>query len=307
MKEHAVNPVLYVEYEDITGADKIFKEVVGFDSFRDLLEPAEDLRQEKKREVEAKLILSSNVRGWNVAGNLIAEKNLSGEPIEFGYAAAVSRPLALAASPSPCSLCPENFLSRRDLRRPRRTTSGHSGRHVSLHRPVCRLEPSEWPDLPPKPSFGINANSNRALVRLASPTSSPVFFKDECTMNIRKHLAIALLTCLAGCATGPQTTSAPFIAERSSNDVPAGRKLYAQHCAACHGLDAQGSTRAPSLQTASVQSMPDPALVQFLTDGNLRKGMPSWSRLPIERRWQLARFVKSFRLQARQVPIRTRR
>ena len=29
MKEHAVNPVLYVEYEDITGADRIFKEVVG--------------------------------------------------------------------------------------------------------------------------------------------------------------------------------------------------------------------------------------------------------------------------------------
>lgn len=112
-------------------------------------------------------------------------------------------------------------------------------------------------------------------------------------MNIRKHLAIALLTCLAGCAIGPQTTPAPFVVEQSSNDVPAGRKLYAQHCAACHGLDAQGSTRAPSLQTASVQSMPDPALVQFLTDGNLRKGMPSWSRLPIERRWQLARFVKS--------------
>src|SRR3954452_20414115 len=109
MKEHAVNQVLYVEYEDITGADKILKEVVGFDSFRDLLEPADDLRHEKKREVEAKLILSSNLRGWNLAGNLIAEKNLSGEPIEFGYAAGVSRPLTLAASPEPCSLCPENF------------------------------------------------------------------------------------------------------------------------------------------------------------------------------------------------------
>src|ERR1700756_5392730 len=83
MKEHAVNPVLYFEYEDITGADKILKEVVGFDSFRDLLEPADDLRREKKRELEAKLILSGDLRGWNLAGNLIAEKNLSGEPGEF--------------------------------------------------------------------------------------------------------------------------------------------------------------------------------------------------------------------------------
>jgi hypothetical protein len=137
MKEHVVNPVLYVEYENITGADKILKEVVGFDSFRDLLEPADDLRHEKKREVEAKVILSSNLRGWNVAGNLIAEKNLSGDPIEFGYAAAFSRPLALAASPSPCSLCPENVslsalsftaASASSTRSPspaRRTTSPH--------------------------------------------------------------------------------------------------------------------------------------------------------------------------------------
>src|SRR5438270_12019981 len=59
MKEHAVNPVLYVEYEDITGADRIFKEVVGFDTFEDLLEPVREARHEKKREAEAKLILSS--------------------------------------------------------------------------------------------------------------------------------------------------------------------------------------------------------------------------------------------------------
>ena len=41
--------------------------------------------------------------------------------------------------------------------------------------------------------------------------------------------------------------------------------------------------------------MPDAALVQFLADGNLRKGMPSWSRLPEERRWQLARYLKSLK------------
>jgi hypothetical protein len=39
--------------------------------------------------------------------------------------------------------------------------------------------------------------------------------------------------------------------------------------------------------------MPDAALVQFLTDGDLRKGMPSWSRLPEERRLQLVRYIKS--------------
>jgi mono/diheme cytochrome c family protein len=112
-------------------------------------------------------------------------------------------------------------------------------------------------------------------------------------MNFHKQVSIALLCCLAGCAIGPQTVPAPIAAERSSNDVPAGKKLYAQHCAACHGVDALGGTRAPSLHTPSVQSMPGSALVQFLADGDLRNGMPSWSRLPEERRWQLARYIQS--------------
>jgi mono/diheme cytochrome c family protein len=79
------------------------------------------------------------------------------------------------------------------------------------------------------------------------------------------------------------------------NVTPLGRfqELFTQHCASCHGAGAQGTTRAPSLHTASVQMMSDDALVQFLTDGDLQKGMPSWSRLPEERRWQLTRFVKS--------------
>src|SRR5215472_790714 len=39
MHEHKVNPVLYVEYEDLSGADKSLLEVVGFDSQYDFLEP----------------------------------------------------------------------------------------------------------------------------------------------------------------------------------------------------------------------------------------------------------------------------
>ncbi|MEA2162251.1 MAG: hypothetical protein QOK37_378 [Thermoanaerobaculia bacterium] len=175
MKEHAVNPVLYIEYEDITGADKIFKEIVGFDTFHGLLEPAEDLRREKKREVEAKLILSSNVRGWNLAGNLIAEKNLNGEPIEFGYAAGISRPLALAASPSPCSLCRENFSLGIELygglgEQHQVTLSGTS--HYLA--PVVAWSLPNGVTLRLSPSIGINANSNRALVRFGIAYEFPV-------------------------------------------------------------------------------------------------------------------------------------
>lgn len=92
--ERWVNPVLYVEYADINGADKVVKEVVGFDSWRDLATPNREARREKEREIETRLILSRNDRGWNYAGNVIAEKNLDGGAVEFGYAIGGSRPLA---------------------------------------------------------------------------------------------------------------------------------------------------------------------------------------------------------------------
>jgi len=107
--EHWINPVLYVEFEDINGADKTLLEVVDNDGQADLAEPNSDSRQEKEREIEAKLILGSYVKGWTIAENFIAEKNLAHAPFEFGYAAAATRPLALAARPDECTFCPENF------------------------------------------------------------------------------------------------------------------------------------------------------------------------------------------------------
>jgi hypothetical protein len=110
-REHAVNPILYVEYEDVSGADKILKEIVGHDVEADHAPPNAELAEEAERELELKLILSSTLSGWNVSENLIAVKSLAGDPWEFGYALGVSRPLALAATPEPCTLCRENFVA----------------------------------------------------------------------------------------------------------------------------------------------------------------------------------------------------
>ena len=108
-REHWINPVLYVEFENINGADKSLLEVVGHDSKDDLATPNAEARLERKREIEAKLILGSYFKGWTIAENFIAEKNIRHEPYEFGYAVGVSRPMALAARPEVCNLCAENF------------------------------------------------------------------------------------------------------------------------------------------------------------------------------------------------------
>jgi hypothetical protein len=108
LREHWINPVIYVEFEN-TSADKALREVVGHDGVPDFLVPNWRARQDKEREIETKLILGSNYRGWNISENIIAEKNLSNDPWEFGYAWAVSRPLKLAASAHKCAFCAERF------------------------------------------------------------------------------------------------------------------------------------------------------------------------------------------------------
>jgi hypothetical protein len=115
MQEHWINPVLYVEFEDINGANKSVLEVVGHDAAADLVDDVHVLRQDKQREAELKLILSSDAKGWNFAENVIFEKNLNNSPWEFGYALAASRPLRLRASAAQCTFCAENVSAGAEL------------------------------------------------------------------------------------------------------------------------------------------------------------------------------------------------
>jgi hypothetical protein len=110
MREHWINPVLYAEFEDISG-DKTLREVVGHDGAPDFADSNAIARADKEREMELKLILSSTFKGWNVSENFIAEKNLQRNPWEFGYAVAVSRPLRLKASAHKCAFCAEKFTA----------------------------------------------------------------------------------------------------------------------------------------------------------------------------------------------------
>jgi hypothetical protein len=164
LQEHWINPVLYAEFEDINSADKALLEVVGHDGIDDFL--GRNDRSEKKREVELKLILSSNFKGWNVAENMIAEKNIAGEPWEFGYAVAVSRPLSLAASPNACRFCRENFAMGAEL------YGGLGDRYsFGLHDTSHYLAPTMAFHMPTGPTFsvsptaGLNSNSHGFLLR----------------------------------------------------------------------------------------------------------------------------------------------
>ena len=71
----------------------------------------------------------------------------------------------------------------------------------------------------------------------------------------------------------------------------AGAKLYGQYCAQCHGSEAEGRGRRPSLRTGRVHQATDGELAWLLRNGNLGGGMPAWSKLPDAERWQIVRFL----------------
>lgn len=74
--------------------------------------------------------------------------------------------------------------------------------------------------------------------------------------------------------------------------IAAGRILFAEHCAQCHGEDALGR-RGPSLRSARIEHATDGELVWILRNGQLRKGMPSWKQLPEPERWQIIAYIRS--------------
>ncbi len=176
LREHWINPVLYVEYERLNGADKTLREVVGFDSERDAAVPNGDLRREKKHEIETKLIFSSNLRGWNISENFIAEKNLGHSPWEFGYALGASRPLGLVASARECTLCPENFRAGFELYGGlgewRRFTLSGTSHYLA---PLLAWDLPNGTTLRVSPGFGLTGTSHRFLLRVGVSYELPGF------------------------------------------------------------------------------------------------------------------------------------
>jgi len=81
--------------------------------------------------------------------------------------------------------------------------------------------------------------------------------------------------------------------ESDTDAVAAGKKLFAQHCAECHGSTAEGGRKAPNLRADEVQNATPGEIFWILTNGVVRRGMPVWSKLPEPQRWQIVSYLKS--------------
>lgn len=76
--------------------------------------------------------------------------------------------------------------------------------------------------------------------------------------------------------------------------VAAGRRVFIDHCAHCHGEDAEGTKKRPSLKTPRVQQdATEGDLHWLLVNGDRGHGMPSWIKLGDPQIWQVISYVKS--------------
>jgi mono/diheme cytochrome c family protein len=77
--------------------------------------------------------------------------------------------------------------------------------------------------------------------------------------------------------------------------VAGGRKVFLRECAQCHGERGEGGKRkhAPNLAELQVQQQSDGELFWKITNGNPRRNMPAWAKLPELQRWQLVLFLRT--------------
>jgi mono/diheme cytochrome c family protein len=118
-------------------------------------------------------------------------------------------------------------------------------------------------------------------------------------MSIRMAVVLlVVMICLAADGSwlnhvpdGDRKRVNPFAGQTDA--VAAGGRIFDDHCAKCHGEDALGNRKHPSLRSERVQHATDGEIFWLLRNGNLPKGMPTWAALPEPMRWQVITYVKS--------------
>lgn len=109
------------------------------------------------------------------------------------------------------------------------------------------------------------------------------------------------VTLAAGAATASHWDKVPAKDHARTNPLAGNAKaaeggaaIYKDHCAQCHGVDAMGDgKKKPALKSDEIKNVTDGDLEWFLRQGDLVRGMPSWSNLPQAQRWQLVAYLRS--------------
>jgi mono/diheme cytochrome c family protein len=126
-------------------------------------------------------------------------------------------------------------------------------------------------------------------------------FRRDVQKAFALSLSIAMLAAIALAADGAWLAKVPARDRERTNPfegqadaVAAGRRVFLDHCAQCHGENAEGTKKRPPLRSERIQQQATVGDIHWLlVNGNMRKGMPSWAKLPDPQLWQVITYVKS--------------
>jgi len=146
--------------------------------------------------------------------------------------------------------------------------------------------------VPKRMWLGVSHGCVFWVLAMAALLTHPAMAQTSATVPV--HSDSVLYAELAKAPAKAASRRSPM--ENDRDAVAAGAKLYAIHCAECHGETGEGgkgSKKGPSLRAAEVQQATPGTLFWLLTNGVVRRGMPVWSKLPEPQRWQLVSYIKT--------------
>jgi mono/diheme cytochrome c family protein len=121
---------------------------------------------------------------------------------------------------------------------------------------------------------------------------------------VTRRLALLAFACslaavpqslLQRAAKGAHHLDNPYAGSERARE--AGRKLFQQNCAQCHGEAGKGNgrPRTPPLATPLVRDADPGQLFWVLRNGSPDHAMPSYAHVPEQQRWQIITYLQSLR------------
>ena len=110
-------------------------------------------------------------------------------------------------------------------------------------------------------------------------------------------LVMSLFLTAASKAQNPSFHNAPLSSKQQKNSYESQHPASAKadcvlRCAACHGLNGEGTGNIPPLTTGKAQAASDSELFWYITKGEVNNGMPSWESPSEEQRWQTRHYLR---------------